>query len=394
MARRVFLHVGTPKSGTTYLQAVLWQNAARLKADGLLLPGRFQTHYAAAKGVTSRLGQRRETRVGVDEAWPRLVAQVNRWRDDALISHELLAPAYREQALTAKAAIVGAELHLVLTARALHRQLPASWQEQVKGGLSTPYDVFLTQVRDEKAKGAWFWEVQDLLDIVRRWGDGIAPSRVHVVTVPPDRSDPALLWRRYAGVLGLDPASYDVDVPVKNVSLGPVESELLRRVHLARDERFTDAARHRWTRRLLASDILGQRRGERIALPDQARAWLAARTTTMLGTIRDQGYDVVGDLTELETDPTTESARSMASVTASDLAEAQARAITRLREHLASRRPSTPPPAVGPDDGVAGILELLEHIRAADTGTSPRPAAADQITTVSRLRRSLLSRDR
>ena len=64
MAERIFLHVGTPKSGTTYLQAVLWQNADALKSEGLLLPGRFKTHYAAAKGVTSRTGMKRE--IGVD----------------------------------------------------------------------------------------------------------------------------------------------------------------------------------------------------------------------------------------------------------------------------------------------------------------------------------------
>ncbi len=379
MAKRVFLHVGTPKSGTTYLQAVLWHNAGRLKADGLLLPGRFQTHYAAAKGVTNRSGQLRDTRVAADEAWPRLVRQLNRWDGDALISHELLAPATRDQAVAAKAAIAGAEIHLVLTARALHQQVPASWQEQVKGGFPTPYDVFLDHVRNEEERGAWFWEVQDLPDIARRWGDGIDPDRVHVVTVPSDRSDPTLLWRRYASVLDLDPFAYDTEVPIKNVSLGPVESELLRRVHAVRDERFTDAERHQWTRKLLATEILGQRAKERIGVPEQSREWLSTRNSAMVQAVRDNGFDVVGDLSDLARRPASERARPVGSVTDAELQEASAWTISRLKEELVSRLPSAETPPVRSDGGVEGILELVEHIRAADTGADPRPASSRSV---------------
>ena len=39
MARRVFLHIGTPKSGTTYLQSLWWQHRDALAERGLLLPG-------------------------------------------------------------------------------------------------------------------------------------------------------------------------------------------------------------------------------------------------------------------------------------------------------------------------------------------------------------------
>src|SRR5262245_36560765 len=135
MAKRVFLHVGTPKSGTTYLQAVLWQNADALKRDGLLLPARFSLHYAAAKGVTTRTALKRELDVDVERAWGRLARLSKRWEHDALISHELLAPATHDQARAAKRRLgKDTEVHLIVTVRALHRQLPASWQEQVKSG--------------------------------------------------------------------------------------------------------------------------------------------------------------------------------------------------------------------------------------------------------------------
>ncbi|MBA2774812.1 MAG: hypothetical protein H0U36_12330, partial [Nocardioidaceae bacterium] len=36
--KRVFFHIGAPKTGTTYLQNVLFQNRPALKAAGVLYP--------------------------------------------------------------------------------------------------------------------------------------------------------------------------------------------------------------------------------------------------------------------------------------------------------------------------------------------------------------------
>jgi len=37
-APRAVVHVGAPKTGSTYLQAVLWRNRAALRAAGVLYP--------------------------------------------------------------------------------------------------------------------------------------------------------------------------------------------------------------------------------------------------------------------------------------------------------------------------------------------------------------------
>ncbi len=373
MSGRVFLHVGTPKSGTTYLQVVLWHNADLLRSHRLLLPGRFQAHYAAAKGVTSRRGMRRQIAVDMDTAWSTLVRQINDWPHDALISHELLAPASADQAHSARSMLQG-EIHVVLTARALHKQLPASWQQQVKGGLATPYDRFLSRVRSGSAKGAWFWEVQDLADIADRWAGSLPARQVHVVTVPRDSSASSLLWQRYAGVLGLEPTAYDIDVSRKNVSLGVVECELLRRLHALRDYRFTDADRHAWTRKLLAAEILGQRHSAPIATPHKAQNWLEKRSSSMLSELETKGYNVAGSLRELEWESPPTHARPPSSVSQAELEEATSWTIDRLREVLSSRYPERQPPVVNRGEGLPVVLDLLECLRAADTGTSPRPA--------------------
>ena len=35
----MFLHIGEPKTGTTFLQQVMWPNRAELAAQGVVLPG-------------------------------------------------------------------------------------------------------------------------------------------------------------------------------------------------------------------------------------------------------------------------------------------------------------------------------------------------------------------
>ena len=391
MAKRVFLHVGTPESGTTYLQAVLWQNADALKRNGLLLPARFSVHAAAAKEVTTRTGLKRELDVDVEQAWGRLARQSRRWEHDALISHELLASATRDQARAARRRLgKDTEVHLIVTVRALHRQLPASWQEQVKGGMSLPFRLFLNRVRDREGRGEWFWDVQDAIDILDRWGPRARPSQVHIVTVPIGSSDPDLLWARFSSVLGIDPAAYDARAPRRNVSLGVVETELLRRVHAVRDGRFTDAQRHYWTRRILAGELLAQRRSAPILLPDdEVRPWLEERSHQIVASVRERGYHVVGDLDELAWGDPPAGARAVESVTPEEIAEATRWAISRLQEQLVERQPTNPPPPVGPDDGVPGILELLEHIRAADTGETPRAPILRKLSAVDRLRKTI-----
>ncbi len=401
MAQRTYLHVGTPKSGTTFLQRVLWQNAATLRAQGFLLPGRMITHYTAARAVTDRqpLGDHSGHRVEsvalspVDNhAWIKLARQVNRWPGSALIGHSALAAATPEQAERAIAALDG-EVHVVVTARPVHLQVALAWQEQVKAGRSTTLDAFLERLQSDGAPGQRFWHQHDLTDVLARWRGALPRERVHVVSVPgiTPQTRPIEardLWTRYAGVLGLDPTDYDARFDVVANGLGVVESELLRAVHARRDLRFTDPQRHVWTRQLLANGVLARRSGTTLRLPTHARPWLSEKSGRMADSIREEGYDVAGDPTVLGWSEPPAEARLLTDVTEQELESLASWTILRLQEELVHREPVTSPPPVGPDDGVEGIIELLEHIRAADTGQPPRSAQRDPSRAI-RLRQVL-----
>ncbi len=94
MARRVFLHVGLPKTGTTYLQTMMWHNRSRLRDQGFLYPGSIRMdHYRAWQDV--RLGPRTGRATG---AWERLREEIDAWDGDALLSHEFFSMATPAQA--------------------------------------------------------------------------------------------------------------------------------------------------------------------------------------------------------------------------------------------------------------------------------------------------------
>ena len=404
MAKQTFVHIGTPKSGTNFLHGVLWRNAEALREAGFLLPGRMVAHYAAARAVTSRQGEADPDASGLDaadNAWSKLTRQVQRWDGSAFLGHPQLAGASVEQAAAALDSFAeqAGDLHLVVTARALHLQPALSWQDQVKSGLATDFDTFLAGLRDDRSRGRRFWRVHDIADLVTRWrGDRVPAAHVHVVPVRPLRlpqtAGPTELWNRYATALDLDPTAYDSDLDVTTLPLGPAELELLRRVHARRDPRFIDPQRHLWTRQLLAHEILARRPAPPLALPDDLAAFLADRSRAILDEVATSGYDVAGDLTDLAPAPAPADARLVSEVTDAEVDEVATWTILRLQEELVHREPSAPPPPVGPDDGIDAILELLEHIRAADTGAEPRPAPERDESRVARIRRALPVRRR
>ncbi len=159
------------------------------------------------------------------------------------MSHELFAAANAVQARRATSSFgSGVEVHVVLTVRDLLRQLSAEWQEHVKHRSTQRFDEFVASVREgAPSRTGWFWQVQDYVGLVDRWGEGLPPSRVHVVTVPPAGAPPGLLWDRFAGLLGLDPDSFDTSTSRANTSLGLEQAEVLRRVNLALGDRLAAA---------------------------------------------------------------------------------------------------------------------------------------------------------
>jgi len=303
MPRRVFLHIGTPKSGTTYLQEKLALNRDRIARQGLTYPTtRSGNHFEAALDlIEERWAGQREVARG---QWPTLVGEARRAPGDVLISHEILAAATQGQVASTMSAFGADEVHIVLTARDLARQLPAEWQENVKHRGRRSFANFLSRVTAAPRTNPdlWFWRVQAIPDVLTRWGNGLAPERIHVVTVPQPGAPKDLLWRRFAGVVGIDPDGPYVESTEFNPSLGIAETAVVRRLNklLAGKgvprEVYVDLVRE-----VIARDTLAQRPDQiRPVVPERRWSFVEDVTAEWLEWLDGAGVDVIGDLADLE----------------------------------------------------------------------------------------------
>lgn len=305
MAARVLLHVGTMKSGTSYLQSLLWKNRDLLAERGLLLPGgrRRGAHFHAAAVVTgaedvlARLGPRDR------DAWERLLRQTAATDGDVVISNESFANADAAQADRALRRLeeVAGEVHVLLTARDLARQLPSAWQQAVKRGHPASLDEFWAAAAAEDSPTDPFRLRYDASTILERWSVGLPPSRVHLLVLPgPGSGAPRdWLWLETLRLLGIDPAGLDHEPERVNDSLGLVEVEVLRRVQASLPADRRDLDTFRWTRGFAQDVLTGAGPGERFAPTAAMQEWAAHRSREMVDRLRAAPWHVVGDLDDL-----------------------------------------------------------------------------------------------
>ena len=303
MSRRVYLHVGTPKSGTSYLQDKLALNRTRLEQQGIdYLHTRSGNHFEPALDLIGErwAGEEKSAR----GQWASLTTEGRKARRDVLVSHEILAAAEPASVARAMASFPDREVHVVLTARDLGRQIPAEWQERVKHRGRRDYREFLRALQknyDRTDWQMWFWRVQHVPRILATWGAGLPPERVHLVTVPPSGGPRDALWTRFAGAVGIDPQASYAESETTNASLGGPEVTLLRRlnVELARREVQRDTYVD-WVREAIVKELLAERPGMQPAtVPPRRRPAVETITASWLEEIRESGIDVVGDLDDL-----------------------------------------------------------------------------------------------
>jgi hypothetical protein len=307
--RRVFVHVGCAKTGTTFLQSTLWRSRDALRTAGVELPIDRLSHFHLALAIREQLDPELDAPRAF-QATERVEAALGESTAETIVlSNETLAGATATQAATLReligSAVGDAEVHVVVTARDLARQVPAEWQQQIQHRRTLTWDDFLRSLREGTDDAAYFLPAQDAADVARRWGAGLPARRIHIITVPRPSDPPTWLLQRFCRVLDVDPAIVADAVAVPNESLGSVQVELLRRVNVALGERLPHprAGFGRVGKRHLAQQVLAPMGGERPRLPTSMLPWCEEHTERLIADIEAADYDVVGSLDELRPDP-------------------------------------------------------------------------------------------
>jgi hypothetical protein len=298
---RVYLHIGLQKTGTSYLQSIMWKNQDRLRELGLdLVPGSKRDTFHLMLNARGRY------RPDIDPpaagtALAKLRGQLAGAGPRALISEESLAPADDQQIAALLAACADREVHLVVTLRDLGRQIPSAWQQTLQAGHSLPYPQYLRRLRRFEREGSpKLWASKDVAGILARWSDHVPAERVHLVTVPPAGSPQTLLLERYCRVLGVDHRQLDSQVERSNESIGREQAEVLRRVN----ERLSPELRSREIygdigKRRFAIRVLGPQKGDKLRVPRGYEEWCRDVSQRYVDAIVKGGYPVEGDVLDL-----------------------------------------------------------------------------------------------
>ncbi len=310
MADRVYLHIGEPKCGTTFLQQVMWGQRGALAAHGVVLPGlSVEDHFRAMQDLRAADQPADDPSGSWSGEWDVLTRQALAGGKVAIISHEMLAGVSAEHAERAVRSLQSAEVHVIVTVRDIASLLPAEWQETVKHQNRQTWSrwlYFTTRRAVGRERIAWFWTVHDTVELLRRWGALLPPERVHVITVPPPGSKPNLLWERFASVIGIPADAIDTSQARPNSSLGLAEVEVLRNLN----QRLRgENALPKWfyaghVKETLAHQVLAARpKKARLVLPQKYEEWADEVAEKQIIGLRTAGYDIVGDLDELRPRP-------------------------------------------------------------------------------------------
>ena len=301
--RRLILHVGLSKSGTTALQSVVATSRSELARHGVAVP--LSTRPAVERVLLRPLGWRPGSGfVAPREPDPlaRLLRCLrNAAERDVLISSEDLAeldgPTVRSVVALARSA--GFEVQVVVTARAWTRQLPSEYQQFLKHRLADTFPDFLDSVRaGEGFYGQHFRLRQDLAQVCARWAADVPPQDMHLVVLPRNGEDKDSIFTEASAILGVPPSVLPPHHRDVNGSYGVVEAEVYRRlnVELARLLPGRTQRTYRPVRRVLSQGALRRGASPRILLPPDHLAWVGAESTSQVLALADKGYCIHGDL--------------------------------------------------------------------------------------------------
>jgi hypothetical protein len=193
-----------------------------------------------------------------------------------------------------------------------------------------------------------------------------------------------VLWQRFASVLDVPAERFDTTQDQQaNLSIGYVETEMLRKVNRILREQLDEDARKSYVLAYLANEILrpdptSAAISQRPILPPDVHDWSIRRSTQIVEDIRALGVQVVGDLDELVPRPLTPEERDRASTAwAPEVPDEVATVVSKLVTRIAELERASIDPSVSLKPSKGQKRHLRKARRLAQT-----PVIGDEDTMV------------
>ena len=207
LLKKVVIHAGFHKTGTTAIQHSLHASTEVLKAAGYRYPivdqGTSQSGSVLALAERGWGWQARGSKVIPKRVWTKLIKQVRKGRDNMILSSEFLSELDESRIIQIKSAFDGLDCQIVFTLRAFDKLFPSTYQQALKSGSAHVYETWLeATVNDyfgEQKTG--FWKRNQHAHVILRWIQIFGAENVTIITA--DETNPGLLFERFGELLKL-----------------------------------------------------------------------------------------------------------------------------------------------------------------------------------------------
>ena len=294
------LHIGPHKTGTTALQAAMWEARGAMLAQGVHPAGSYRNPVSAVRAVTAQPSSYTDRPPPMRE-WRALVREIEGAAEPHLVvSSEYFAHADGAAIRRIVADLDPARIQVAVTLRPLSRVIPSMWQQNVQAGQRGSLDRWLHQLFPDApgASDANFWMLHRHHELVDRWAGVVGIERVTAVVV--DDRDHAFVLRAFERLLGLRAGTLELVQDRTNRSLTWNEAEAVRAFNAAFRRAGLDRGLHARVMRYGAAQHLKRREPGGTEVPIRLPAWVADRVeaaaTEIVAGIRASGVRVIGDL--------------------------------------------------------------------------------------------------
>jgi hypothetical protein len=230
--KRLIIHPGFHKSGTTALQESFALNRPLLREQGIFYPPiGSKAHHRVAWALTQRPWgwNRRGGERTPEKYWDRMARRINSAKEETVIlSSEFFSEIDGERIRKIRSDIKGRDIQILFTLRPLTKLLPSSYQQYLKYGITIEYEDWLHAILDkpgESKVSPTFWKRHSHGKVVARWADIFGQSNVTLLIV--NEAQPTFLFDEINKFLNLPIGTVNAAPSGSNRSLTMEEISLL-----------------------------------------------------------------------------------------------------------------------------------------------------------------------
>lgn len=310
MPKKVFIHVGFHKTGTTAIQESLFANSKALKDLGTtyVRTGKKASHRAAwaLSGKTWGWKDRGGLKTPISE-WQKLLRKIKFRKAQTVISSEFFSELSDKHLLKLATDLKGIDVHVIFTIRPFGKILSSSYQQYLKYGLKASYEEWLQDifaVPNKSKLSPSFWKRHNHAKVIDRWLRVFGSQNIHLIVV--DENEPDRLYRSFEEVLKLPKQTLNpVNSVGSNRSLSHAEVSLLLAINKAFPANRSWPDYELFVRngafRYVTDEIKLTEQDERLLTPQWALDIAEEFSKKTVKEIESLGLNIYGDLQKLLT---------------------------------------------------------------------------------------------